>query len=60
MTAFGGMGNEASKFYFRLSESIAEKCKVRHSVIKIGCHGKYSACQFVFVRVREVGYQSTS
>ena len=34
MTALGGMGREASKFYSRLSESIAEKCKERYSVIK--------------------------
>ena len=29
MTALGGMGREASKFYSRLSESIAEKRKER-------------------------------
>ena len=34
MTAFGGMGKEASKFYSRLSESIAEKRKERYGVIK--------------------------
>ena len=34
MTALGGMGREASKFYSRLSESIAEKRKERYSVIK--------------------------
>ena len=27
MTALGSMGREASKFYSRLSESIAQKCK---------------------------------
>ena len=34
MTALGGMGRETSKFYSRLSESIAEKRKERYSVIK--------------------------
>ena len=34
MTALGGMGREASQFYSRLSESIAEKRKERYSVIK--------------------------
>ena len=34
MTAFGGMGKEASKFYSRLPESIAEKRKERYGVIK--------------------------
>ena len=34
MTGFGGMGKEASKFYSRLSESIAEKRKERYGVIK--------------------------
>ena len=33
MTALGGMGREASKFYFHLSETIAEKRKERYSVI---------------------------
>ena len=37
MTALGGMGREASKFYSRLSESIAEKRKERYSVIKCVC-----------------------
>ena len=44
MTALGGMGREASKFYSRLSESIAEKRKERYSAIKIGYHGKYHLC----------------
>ena len=34
MTALLGMEREASKFYCRLSESIAEKRKERYSVIK--------------------------
>ena len=34
MTAFGGMGREAKKFYSLLLESIDEKRKERHSVIK--------------------------
>ena len=34
MTALGCMGREASKFYSRLSESIAEKRKERYTVIK--------------------------
>ena len=34
MTALGGMGRDASKFYSRLSESVAEKRKERYSVIK--------------------------
>ena len=34
MRALGGIGGEASKFYPRLSESIAEKRKERYSVIK--------------------------
>ena len=34
MTALRGMGKEASKFYSRLSESVAEKRKERYGVIK--------------------------
>ena len=34
MTALGGMGREASRFYSRLSESSAEKRKERYNVIK--------------------------
>ena len=34
VTALGGMGREASKFYSRLSESIAERRKERYGVIK--------------------------
>ena len=34
MAARGGMGRGISKFYSRLSESIAEKRKERYSVIK--------------------------
>ena len=34
MTALGGMGREANKFYSRLSESIAKKRKEQYSVIK--------------------------
>ena len=34
MTALDSMGKEASKFYSRLSDSIAEKRKERYSVIK--------------------------
>ena len=34
MKALGGMGRGASKFYSRLSESIAEKRKERYSVIR--------------------------
>ena len=34
MTALGVMGKEASKFYSRLSEPIAEKSKEHYSVIK--------------------------
>ena len=34
MTALGGMGRKTSKFYSRLSESIAEKRKERYSLIK--------------------------
>ena len=34
MTALGGIGTEASKFYSRLSESIAEKRKEQYSVVK--------------------------
>ena len=35
MTALGGMGREASKFYSRLSQSFSEKRKERFSVIKL-------------------------
>ena len=42
MTALGGMGREASRFYFRLSESIAEKRKERYSVIKTWISRKIS------------------
>ena len=41
MTALGGMGREAIKFYFLLSESIAEKRKEQYSVYEIGYHRKY-------------------
>ena len=34
MRALSGMGRDASKFYSRLSESIAEKRKEQYSVIK--------------------------
>ena len=34
MAAFGGMGRKASRFYSRLSESIAKKRKEHYSVIK--------------------------
>ena len=34
MTALGGMGREASKFYSHISESIAQKRKEQYNVIK--------------------------
>ena len=54
MTAPGGMGKEASKFYCRLSESIAKKRKEQYSVIKNWISQKISCvlvkCVCMYVR----------